>query len=104
MAYNNEPVKDVRKTISQLRSELTWAHVNVTIYHQGIPGYGESLDDKEHNKSKAPTQNTVVVEGAVETLRKSTGADLIVPRKNIGRSIGAYFEHMYVLFPVLRRF
>lgn len=41
-------------------------------------------------------KNTVEVAGAVETLRKSTGADLVMPRKNIGRYIGAYLEHMCV--------
>lgn len=82
VAYYNEPVKGVLRTISRLRSELTWAQVNVVVYHSGIPGFG-----KQNNTEQD-------VEEAVDRVRVNTGADLVVARNNVGRDMGAYLQHM----------
>lgn len=80
VAYYNEPVSYVRTMISRIRSELTWAYVDVVVYHQGISGFGsnETRDVKE----------------ITEQLRRDTGADVVVPRENTGRDMGAYLQHM----------
>lgn len=82
VAYYNEPVKGLRRTISRLRSELTWAQVNVVVYHSGIPGFDQgNFTEKD-------------VEEAAERLRMDIGADLVVPRKNVGREMVTYLQHM----------
>jgi hypothetical protein len=82
VAYYNEPVKGLRRTISRLRSELTWAQVNVVVYHSGSSGYEQSYHTEQD------------VEEAAERLRMDTGADLVVPRKNVGREMVTYLQHM----------
>ncbi|KAJ9107101.1 hypothetical protein QFC20_003826 [Naganishia adeliensis] len=81
VAYYNEPVSYVRTMISRIRSELTWAYVDVVVYHQGISGFGQ-------NGTRGVTEIT-------EQLRRDTGADVVVPRENTGRDMGAYLQHIF---------
>jgi hypothetical protein len=85
VTYYNEPVRGVRKMISRLRSELTWAQVNVMVYHAGIPGYRE-INKTEHRDVQVRAGNASNVEEAV--------ADLVVPKMNVGRDFGTYLQHM----------
>lgn len=82
VAYYDEPVSYVRTIISRISSELSWAHVNVVVYHQGIPGFAQN--------------GTRDVTDITEQLRRDSGADLVVPRENTGRErdMGAYLQHM----------
>ncbi|KAI5448869.1 hypothetical protein NCC49_006056 [Naganishia albida] len=93
VAYYSEPVVGVRNMISRLRSELTWAQVNVVVYHAGIPGYGKG-NNTELGGIQVRERDASHVEEAVEQLRRDTGADLVVPKMNIGRDFGTYLQHI----------
>ena len=89
IAYYNEPTSEVRQLVSRIRSELTWARVRVIVYHKGIPGFGDE---------QGPVgEGEVDVEAVIQELAGRTGADLVIPRRNIGRDMGVYPNHMCVL-------
>lgn len=81
--------------ISRLKTELTWAHVHVVVYHLGISGYGDT--GTERGGSKSAEMDERDLKEFVERFRKASGADFVVPRKNVGRDMGVYLHHMQVL-------
>lgn len=97
IAYYNEPTSEVHQLVSRIRSELTWARVRVIVYHKGIPGFGEGRG--------LVGEGEVDVKAVIQELARSTGADLVIPRRNIGRDMGVYLNHMYVVgffLPIFR--
>lgn len=84
IAYYNEPTQNLCRIVGRIRREVTWARVRVVLYHKGIPSFGDeevSGDD---------------VDGILETLKMATDADVVIPRKNLGRDMGVYLNHMQV--------
>lgn len=98
IAYYTEPTSALRRLISRLRKELTWARVNVIIYHDGIPGLDDQLASRVSKEmySDVADQDAAVREvmNIAEKLKADTGADVVVPRKNVGRDMGVYLDHM----------
>jgi hypothetical protein len=92
VAHYNEPIPHLRRTISRIKSELTWADVKVIVYHQGIPGFGQ-IGARSDLVARPYPQ---AVRKITEQLREDCGADVVVPRENTGRDMGAYLQHMSV--------
>jgi hypothetical protein len=61
---------------------LTWARVRVVVYHKGIPGFGEEGVANED------------LDEILETLKRETNADVVIPRRNLGRDMGVYLNHV----------
>ncbi|KAJ9101882.1 hypothetical protein QFC21_003222 [Naganishia friedmannii] len=99
IAYYNEPTPALRRLISGLRKELTWARVNVIIYHDGIPGFDDQLASRFNNElhSDVAGQDAAIREvmNIAEELKADIGADVVVPRKNVGRDMGVYLDHIF---------
>lgn len=82
IAYYNEPTRDLRKIINRIRGELTWARVRVVVYHKGIPAFAEEGRLIEN------------LDGILNALKEETSADVVIPRRNLGRDMGVYLDHM----------
>ncbi|KAJ9116863.1 hypothetical protein QFC22_004520 [Naganishia vaughanmartiniae] len=101
IAYYNEPTSALRRLISGLRKELTWAQVNVIIYHDGIQGFDGSQSAprvrKEIHSSDTAEPEVIMKEVLMIAgkLLEDTGADVVVPRKNVGRDMGVFLDHIF---------
>jgi hypothetical protein len=92
VAYYNESIPEMKSTVTRLKSELTWAKTHVVVYHLGIPGYRES--GTEYAGDGLPKANRGEFEETLDQFRKGSGADVVVPRRNVGRDMGVYLHHM----------
>jgi hypothetical protein len=52
------------------------------VYHKGIPGFGEEGVANED------------LDEILETLKRETNADVVIPRRNLGRDMGVYLNHV----------
>ncbi|KAJ9110415.1 hypothetical protein QFC19_001540 [Naganishia cerealis] len=100
IAYYNEPTSALRRLTSRLKKELTWARVNLIIYHNGIAGFDDQLASRFTNgalDSRVADEDTRLREvlSTIAQLKAETRADAVLPRKNVGRDMGVFLDHIF---------
>lgn len=54
----------------------------MVVYHKGIPAFAEEGRLIEN------------LDGILNALKEETSADVVIPRRNLGRDMGVYLDHM----------